>query len=163
MYISERKIQLKHFLLIPLIIFICGIPKMILSGNPYCAFEVYLYQVKNYSEYISLNFFNFYSIFFIGNDSKHPNWINTPFQELGTIGLISTISIFIMIAYFVFIKKIKFDKMAIIDFGLFSVLICNFLFPQMHDRYLFMGDVLSLVYLLLHKERYYIPIMIYNI
>ena len=30
----------------------------------------------------------------------------------------------------------------------------------MHERYLFMGDILGLLYLVLHRKRFYIPILI---
>jgi hypothetical protein len=94
----------------------------------------------------------------LGNSNS--NIINTPFSELNTIGIIITFAILVSLAYIVYIKKIKFDKNTIIDFALFSILITTFFLPQMHERYLFMGDIIALLYLVINKRKYYVPIII---
>ncbi len=157
MYISERKIKFKYFLVIPLIIFLFSIPKVIATHDLLVGFKVYLAQAGTYKSYITLNFPNIYGIFLTGNSS---NLIFTPFQELGTIGIIGTFMILVTMAYIVHTKKIKFDKNAIIEFALFSIIITTFFLPQMHDRYLFMGDVIALLYLVINIKKYYVPIMI---
>lgn len=157
MYISERKIKLRYFLYIPLVIFILSIPKVIFSHDLLAGFRIYFDQMGSYKEYITLNFPNIYSIFLKGNGS---NLINTPFDELATIGIIVTFIILVILAYLVYIKKTKFDKNAIIEFGLFSILITTFFLPEMHERYLFMGDVIALLYLVINAKKYYVPIMI---
>ena len=55
-------------------------------------------------------------------------------------------------------KKIKFDKRQIIEFGLWSVVTATFLLPNMLDRYLFLGDILSIVYYIYNRDKIYIPI-----
>lgn len=157
MYIAERKIKFRYFLYIPLIIFIFSIPKVILSHDLLAGFRVYFDQAGTYSQYITLNFPNIYGIFFQGNGS---NLINTPFKELGTIGIIGTFIILVALAYLVYTKKTKFDKNAIIEFGLLSILLTTFFLPQMHERYLFMGDVIALLYLIINTKKYYIPVII---
>ena len=156
MYISERKIKLKDFLIIPITIFVLSIPKIIYSGDLLCGFKVYIDQMGTYSQYGTLNFPNIYGIFFSGEN----NLITMPFNELNTVGLLITFTIFITLAYIVYIKKIKFNKNTIIEFGLFSILIATFFLPHMHERYLFMGDVIALLYLVINHRKYYVPIMI---
>ena len=158
MYISERKIKLKYFLLIPLTILVLSIPKIIYSHDILYCFKMYIGQSNIYNEYITLNFPNFYSIFLRGRDYNNSNLINTPFTELKNVGILSCLVIFITLAFFVYHKKIKFDKKAIIEFGLFSAFITTFFLPEMHERYFFLGSGLSILYLLLNKEKYYIPI-----
>ena len=155
MYISERKIKLRYFLLIPLIIFILGLPKAIMSNDFLYCFKVYFNQTNSYNTYITLNFPNIYSIFLHGNNS---NLILSPFNELPLIGSLLTITIFIILAYFTYLKKIKFDTKTIIEFSLLSLIICTFFLPRMHDRYLFLGSSLSLLYLVLNKEKFFLPI-----
>ncbi len=157
MYIAERKIKFKYFLLIPATIFVLSIPKVIFSHDLLVGFKVYFEQAGTFSDYITLNLPNFYSIF-LGNGQN--NLINTPFKEFGTIGIIITFIILVTITYIVYTKKIKFDGKAIIEFGLFFVLIMVFFLPQMHERYLFMGDVIGLLYLAINIKKYYVPIMI---
>lgn len=157
MYISERKIKLRYFLYIPAVIFVFSIPKVLFSHDLLAGFRVYFDQAGTYSQYITLNFPNIYSIFLKGNNS---NLIDTPFKELGSIGIIATFVILIILAYLVYLKKVKFDKNAIIEFGLLSLLITTFFLPQMHERYLFVGDVLALLYLVINIKKYYVPIMV---
>lgn len=158
MYIMDHKnIKFRYFLFIPLVIFTLSIPKVIYSHDLLVGFRVYFNQAGTYSQYITLNFPNIYGIFFGGGNS---NLIDTPFNELSTIGIIVTFVILITLAYFVYIKKIKFDKNSIIEFGLLSVLITTFFLPHMHERYLFMGDIIALLYLVINLKKYYVPIMI---
>ena len=146
-----------YFLYIPLTVFILSIPKVIYSHDLLAGFKVYIDQAGTYKEYITLNFPNIYGIFIKGNNT---NLINTPFPELSTIGILITFAILVTVAYFVHTKKIKFDREAIIEFSLFSILLTTFFLPQMHERYLFMGDVIALLYLVINMKKYYVPLMI---
>ena len=158
MYISDHEnIKFRYFLYIPLIIFLFSIPKVIYSGDLLAGFKVYIDQAGTYSQYITLNFPNFYAIFLGGSNS---NLINTPFKDMSSIGIIITFVLLVVLAYFVHAKKIKFDKNAIIEFGLFSILLTTFFLPQMHERYLFMGDAIGILYLLVNMKKYYVPVMI---
>ena len=159
MYISDHKnIKFSYFLLIPVVVFLLSIPKVIYSHDLLVGFNTYFGQANSYSEYASLNFPNFYSIFFFFFFNS--NLISNPNQDFNSVGILITFFILITIAFFVYTKKIKFDKKAVIDFGLFSVLITTFFLPQMHERYLFVGDALVILYLVYNKEKYYIPITI---
>ena len=160
LYISDRKIKFKYFLIIPLVIFILSLPKAIASHDLLTGFKIYFNQAGTYDNYLTLNLPNAYSIYLKGYDSNNPNLINSPLKEMSTIGIVSTLTIFMIIAFFVYEKKIKFDKKMIIDFGLWSILICTFFLPRMHERYLFMGDVIGLLYLINNRKKYYIPIII---
>ena len=161
MYIADHKnIKFRYFLFIPLIVFIFSIPKVIYSHDLLAGFKVYINQAGTYTQYITLNFPNVYSIFLKGYDVNNPNLINTPFKELSTIGIIVTFIILVTLAYFVYTKKIKFDKKAIIEFGLLSILLTTFFLPQMHERYLFMGDIIGILYLVMNRKNYYVPLMI---
>ena len=157
-YFSDRKIKFRYFLTIPVTIFIMSIPKIIYTGDFLVGFRFYVNQFGTYDNYLTLNLPNIYSIYFKGDG--YSNLINSPLKELGTIGVISTLVIFMIIALVVIKKKIKFDKKTIIDFALWSVLICTFFLPQMHERYLFMGDILGIIYLVLNKKKFYIPLAI---
>ena len=159
-YIANHKeIKLRYFLIIPLVIFICSIPKICFSHNLLEGFEVYFNQSNTYSNYLTLNLPNFYSIYLKGL-SSNPNLIETPFKEMGTIGIIVTLVIFAIIAFLVYQNKTKFSKQTIIEFALWSSLITTFFLPQMHERYLFVGDIISIIYLVINKKKYYIPILI---
>ena len=160
LYFSDKKIKFKYFLIIPLTIFIFSIPKIIFTGDLFCGFKVYFEQSGSYNQYLTLNLPNIYSIYLRGYDANNPNLINSPIKEFNTICIIITLIIFMVIALLVIKNKIKFNNNSIIEFALWSILICTFFLPQMHERYLFMGDIISLIYFTLNKRKYYIPILI---
>ncbi len=155
-YISERKFSIFHFLIPVAVNFVMCIPSLIFGNTLENCINVYISQIGTYNEYITLNFPNFYSIFFGG--SSH--LVDTPNAVIPPAGIFITLFIYIIIAFLVLYKKTKFDSRAIIEFGLWSVMIATFFLPHMHDRYLFMGDILALLYLLFNRKKFYIPVMI---
>lgn len=155
-YISERKISLWHFVIPIVTCLVMCVPSLICGNTINRCIDVYIGQIGTYDEYITLNFPNLYSIFF----SSDSTLIKNPNEYLPKIGLSFTMICFGIIAFLVLNKKVKFDSRAIIEFGLWSILISTFFLPHMHERYLFMGDVLAIVYLLFNMRKYYIPIMI---
>ena len=159
-FITNREITLKHFLLVPLTNIIMCLPAICFGYSIEKCIMVYVNQTGTYNQYLTLNLPNFYGIFFKGLDVNNPNLINSTFSELSTIGIIFTMMIFVTIAFLVFHKKVKFDNTAIIEFGLLSILIACFFLPQMHERYLYMADILGIVYLCIDKKRFYIPLSI---
>ena len=121
MYFNNRKLKFRYFLLIPVVIFVLSLPKALYSGNFLCGFDVYFNQAGSYSQYLTLNLPNIYSIFLLGSNNVNPNLIYSPLKEMNTIGVLVTLAIFVTIAFLVYKKKIKFDNDAIIDFALWSI------------------------------------------
>lgn len=154
-YISERKFSILNLLWSIVAAIVMCLPSIIFGNTLSHCLNVYIDQAATYSEYITLNFPNIYSIFW-GSGSEH--LINTPNGLVFKMGIIITIALFVLIAFLVLYKKVKFDGKAIVEFALWSVLICTFFLPSMHERYLFVGDVLGILYLLLNKEKWYIPL-----
>lgn len=155
LYISERKFSVLNFLWIIVVGVIMCIPSLIFGNSLWNCIKVYIGQTGTYSDYITLNFPNFYGIFW-GIDNNH--LILTPSDLLNTIGIVFTIAIFVVLAFLVLERKIKFTPRAIIEFGIWSVLICTFFLPCMHERYLFLADILGILYLIYNKKKYYIPL-----
>ena len=155
-YISERKFSIFHFVIPIVTDFVMCIPSLIFGNSLVNCINVYIGQIGTYNQYITLNFPNVYSIFFSGSS----NLVNSPNEYLPRIGLYMTIFIFMILAFLVLYKRIKFDSKAIIEFGLWSVMICTFFLPHMHERYLFIADILALIYLIFNKRKFYIPLLI---
>ena len=156
-YISERKFSIFHFAIPVVVNFAMCLPSIIFGNTLTNCLNVYIGQVGTYNQYITLNFPNIYSIFF-GNGSSH--LINSPNDYLPKIGILVTLFIFVIIAFLVLYKKPKFTPKAIVEFGLWSVMICTFFLPHMHDRYLFVGDVLAIVFFLFNRKKFYVPILV---
>lgn len=154
-YINKRNFSILHFLLIPLANFVLCIPAMLAGRSFSDCMSIYINQAKTYSHYISMNFAGVYNLFLKGE-----NLIDTPNSSLATAGTLFTIFIFILSAFFIFLVKRKLTKKEIVSLGLWSILIAVFFLPHMHDRYMFSADVISIIYLMLNKEKWYIPLAI---
>lgn len=154
-YISERKFPWYYFLIIPAVNIIMCLPA-IAFGKPISAcIDIYINQTSQYSAYLSMNFPGVYNLIFPTNSY---NYVMAPNEYMSKMGVMCTIFVFAIMAFMVLYKKIKFDKQQIIEFGLWSVMIATFLLPHMHDRYLFAGDILSVLYCIYNKDKLYVPI-----
>lgn len=154
-YMSKRKFPLYYFLIIPAVNIIMCLPAII-AGKPIAScIDIYVSQTSQYSAYLSMNFPGVYNLIFPTNSY---NYVMAPNEYMSKMGVMCTIFVFAIMAFMVLYKKIKFDKQQIIEFGLWSVMIATFLLPHMHDRYLFAGDILSVLYCIYNKDKLYVPI-----
>lgn len=153
-YISKRKFPLYYFLIIPLVNAIMCLPAIAFGKSVYSCIEVYMNQTSQYSQYLSLNFPGIYNLLF----PTTSNYVFAPNEYMSKVGVIATLFVFVIAAFMVLYKKIKFNKQQIIEFGLWSVMVATFLLPHMHDRYLFAGDILSVIYCIYNKDKIYVPI-----
>ena len=154
-YISKRKFPLYYFLIIPAVNIVMCLPAII-AGKPIAScIDIYVSQTSQYSAYLSMNFPGVYNLLFPTNSY---NYVMAPNEYMSKMGVMCTIFVFVIMAFMVLYKKIKFDKQQIIEFGLWSVMIATFLLPHMHDRYLFAGDILSVLYCIYNKDKLYVPI-----
>lgn len=157
-YINKRKFPLYYFGIIPLTNLILCIPSLIFGKSLKSCIDVYINQTNSYSEYLSLNFPNFYNLIC---DTTSDNIVykisDFPVDKLG---IIMALLFFIVSAYIVLSRSIDFDSNLIIKTALWSTMVCVFFLPHMHDRYLFMADVLSVIYFIIVRKKIYIPIAI---
>ncbi len=160
MYISERKFSIYNFLIIPLIDLVMCMPAILFGKSITDCILVYFNQASEYSQYLTMNLPNVYSIFIKSNFEDTPNLISNFNDIIAKIGVFFTVFIFILIAIMVLYKKVKFDNIAILEFGIWSILIATFFLPFMHDRYMYMADILGVIYLIYNKRKFYIPIII---
>ena len=153
-YITNRNIKFYHFLIIPAVSLILCLPAII-AGRPIGDFvTIYTEQTSTYKGYLTLNLPNVYSMLL----PTTGNFVLATNKYIEEVGKILTIFVFAIMAFLVLYKKLKFDKQKIIEFGLWSVMISTFLLPQMHERYLFIGDILSILYFIYNRNKIYVPI-----
>lgn len=114
-------------------------------------------KLGQHSDLFTLSYYNFYTLF-----SKNNNTVVTELISpiLNNAGMILLIAIFSVSYLFMLYKKEKIDNNRIIEIGLFCVIITTFFLPRMHERYAYMADVLSVIYVFIFgKKRVIIPIL----
>lgn len=148
LYIIKKKISILHFLIIPLMNFIMCLPAII-AGKPLMeCINVYFNQTNTYKYSLVLNFPNIYQIFNGSPDIFY------------TVGEIVTILVCAFALLFVLYKNVKFNNEKILLLGVWFITIITFLLPGMHERYLFAGEVLSIVYFIIYKKNGFLAIFI---
>ena len=109
-------------------------------------FTIYLGQTKTYQHGLSQNIPNLYKI------------VNGPSRILLPVGLIITLVVCIIILGYVIYKNIKWNKEKIINLALWFIVVVTYLLPGMHDRYIFVGEIIAVISLIVYKKN--LPITI---
>lgn len=158
-FLAKRKLPIHYFLIIPIVNLVMCLPSVAFGKNVLDCMKIYFNQTGEYNNKISLNFPGIYNFFY--DTEEFSNEIPLPNEHLSKIMIFILGLIFVSIALYVIIKKIKFDNNLIIEVALWSVMVSTFLLPYMHDRYMFMADILSVIYCILNgRKKIYVPICV---
>lgn len=139
-YISKNKFSILYFLIIPLVNFILCIPAMLFGKPIKDILTVYFNQTQTYKNDLSLNFPNIYTII---------QGTPTVFYR---VGFLLTIAACVLMLGFVIYKKVKWNNEKILNLALWFIVITTFLLPGMHERYMYVGEVLSIICYIAYKK-----------
>lgn len=142
----QKKIRFWHFFLIPIVYIFLSLPVVLLGRSLRNVLAIYLHQSTQYHS-LSANAANLY--IFISNDFYQPGvWVGLVLAAL-CLGL-----------WVVFTAKsvqpVHGKRLLLV--ALTSVTLVPFLLPQMHDRYFYPADVLSLVVAFFLPELWFLPL-----
>ena len=147
-YIVKKRYSILHFLIIPLVNFILCLPAIIIGKPIGELISIYFGQVNEYKQYMSLNFLNLYSL--VDNNGK----------ILYYVGIILTVIVCFLMLLYIIVKKVKFNDQKILNLGLWFVVMVTYLLPCMHERYLYMGGILAVIYYIVYNKNYLLTISI---
>ena len=141
-YFIKKKFSIWHFLIIPLVNFILCLPAIIIGKPIKDLLLVYFLQTAEYKEYINLNFINLYGL--VGNNGN----------ILHAFGIFTTLLICLITLVYLMYKKVNLTNKLMLNLGLWFVVIVTFFLPCMHERYLYLGCVLAVIYFITYKENF---------
>ena len=147
-YVVKKRYSILHFLIIPLVNFILCLPAIIIGKPIGELLAIYFGQVNQYKEYMSLNFLNLYAL------------VDSNGKILYYVGIFITVMVCFFMLLYIIIKKVKLNDQKILNLGLWFVVIVTYLLPCMHERYLYMGGVLAVLYYNVYKENYLLMLSI---
>ena len=150
LYFSSRNFSFLNFLIIPAVNFIMCLPAIIMGRNIIDTLSIYFKQTSTW-EFLTLGVPNLYK-FIIG-----------PYDIFSTVGILLTLVAFGFLLYFIIKKEVLWDYEKVIVLVLISILICNFLLPAMHERYLYIADIICVIWYVCFKKKIYIPILLNGI
>ena len=120
------------------------VPSLLCGRSFYDTFSIYLDQTSSYPE-LTLNCPTIWALF-----SEHD------FDIFGTAALfLAGAAVFIFIA-FVANYKDRLNNTLLFDAAFILVLLMPFFLPRMHERYFYLAEALSLIYVLIHTKRLFV-------
>ena len=146
----RKEVSWKHFLLIPLVLFIAIIPSWIAGRSLTELVSVYLFQADMYQQ-LTMDAATAY------------NWlpdIRSNQIYFTSVAVIFTATLSFFFAAVVYKSRAKLTADLMIKLGLVSVLFVPFFLPKMHDRYFYPADVLSIVFAFFFPEYFFVPVII---
>lgn len=148
-YLVKQRFSIWHFLIIPVVNFILCLPAIIIGKPIGELLLVYFKQAGEYKSHINLNFINIYGL------------ISGNAAILHNFGIFMTLFICLMMLIYVIYKKVDFNNKKILNLGLWFAVMTTFWLPSMHDRYLYLGCVLSVIYFITYRENFVLTISIF--
>ncbi len=141
----KGKIKLKYIFWFPAVLFITMIPAL-LAGREFSELVgIYSDQVGEYSELTK----NYPSIYTVVNQNLDVAMNNV----IISMGTLLTISVLGILVYYLRDKIKEINSELTITIAIFTVELCLFMLPAMHERYGYMAEILSVVYAVINPKR----------
>lgn len=147
-YLKNRNFSILKFLWVPIVNFILYIPALIIGKPISSILDAYICQTGKYAYKTTLGYPNIYYFF------------STDKISLIRPGIIFTICLLFVFMLFVLYTKGKLEDKEIIELSITIVFLVTFFLPEMHDRYGYVAEVLSIIYFIIIKKDWFILLII---
>lgn len=144
MYFTKKNFSAVDFVIIPLVDIFLSIPAMIFGKTFSEVINAYVNQAQTYSNLMVMNFPNIYNLF------------TPPAETFYAISSFAAIGVCAMMLGFIISKKVEWTNEKIITLSLWFVVVVTYILPGMHERYLYLGEILVLIILIAYKK--YLPL-----
>ena len=128
-----------YVFLIPLVYFALAIPSLIAGRSIVDIALIYVNQADSYRA-LTLNMPNVYQ------------WLPNRYDDLSGYGISLFIALMGLVFLWMTMKKQSLKPENILPLAFWSVLMANFFLPAMHERYLFMADILAIIVIFQFKK-----------
>ncbi|MCR5155832.1 MAG: hypothetical protein K6C96_04045 [Butyrivibrio sp.] len=141
----KNKIRLRYVFWVPVIYVLSTIPAVIAGRNFGELLGIYGNQAQMFSR-LSMNYPSIYTIITgkIDVDTR---------KMVIHAGVICTVAILGALAYVIRNKKFKVTGDYMVTLAIFTILLCCFCLPTMHERYAYVAELLAVVYAMLNYKR----------
>ncbi|MCL6589355.1 MAG: hypothetical protein K6U80_05305 [Firmicutes bacterium] len=149
--IIKKLVKLRHLIYVPVIFIILLLPAVALGRDPVSLLSIYIKQpvIEAASGILTSNCVNFYQLF-----------STNAYHEISNTGKLIALIASVGIVFYAFKIRKSLDAVAILKLGVFNALITVYFLPNMHERYFFMADVMSIILAFYAPRLYYMPVVI---
>ena len=143
-YFSRKKFTVLHFLIPFGVLFLSGLPNVILGGRGlFDVFEVYFGQTEWFGQF-AMNYPSFWLTL-----CTNPY---TGYEEIWNVAMLSTIVILAILMVYWLYRKVEFTGKNLLYMGLLLIYTCILFMPGMHERYGYSYEILSILIAFLLPE-----------
>lgn len=143
--VLRNKIKLSHLLYFPATFVATLLPAILCGRSIYDTFSIYINQTESYPS-LTLNCPTFWAFF-----------PEESFDLFGTAALFLAGAGVVLFCAYLYYNRAKLDTALLFDAAYLFTLIIPFFLPRMHERYFYLAEALSVAYMLLHRNRAFIP------
>ena len=144
----RHKIALKHLLYFPLTFVLTLLPAILCGRNIYDTFSIYINQTASYPA-LTLNCPTLWALF-----------PQDRFDVFGTAAIFLAGAAVVAFSIYLYQNRAKLSDKLLFEAAYLFTLLIPFLLPRMHERYFYLAEVLSVVYILLCRKRFFAPLLI---
>jgi Gpi18-like mannosyltransferase len=146
----KQEVRLRYVFIIPCVYLLMAAPAALVGHSIRDLLTVYINQVNNYADLV----YEAPSVY---------QWLDKPGQYASLLyqaGVLFTGSLVLMVSFLIFHSWKKIDAYFTLRLGFFFSLLVPFFLPGMHERYFYIGDILSIAYAFCIPKRAYIAIIV---
>lgn len=143
-YFASRKVNILHFLWIPLVFFIMDLPAIIAGRGLSDTLNIYRAQTDIYKQ-LTMNCPNLF-VFMPGD-----------YELFSKLGIWTAFAIFMVSAFAIARQGIR-DNKQLVLLALWSAMVCIYFLPAMHERYVFICCIFSILWAFLYRKDWWIAV-----
>lgn len=141
--VLQHKIKLRDLLLFPATFVATLIPAILCGRSLYDTFSIYIKQTESYPA-LTLNCPTFWGLF-----------PDNEFETFGSAALFLAGAVCLVFIVYLYQNRKKLNDTILLDAAFLFVLIMPFFLPRMHERYFYLAEIFSVIYALVHKNRFF--------
>lgn len=140
LYLKKKEISIFNFVYIIIPTFILSLPAMVFGYPLSRIFTIYIQQSAAYENKVVFNFPNIY------------NFINPDKGNVIIGGILFTLILFLVITALIVASKKELDGNFILKICIVFLFIATCFLPKMHERYLYIGEILIILLCVIEKK-----------
>jgi len=142
----RKEINWYYFLVLPVVFILSLLPAWMYGRTFNELLNIYVSQADHF-HFLTLNFPNLYI------------WINNDYyQSVKISGMLFTFIFTLITGYLISRKKIIFSLEIWVKLAFLSSILIPFILPGMHERYMYLGDILGVLYYLIVRKNIHLPL-----
>lgn len=146
LYLKEKRFSFKYFFYVPLVNFIMCLPGHLIGISPFYTYKTYFFQTGEYLSTTAINIVRLLPYYI-----KYVNYFVLFFTGM----------LFLLLAIKCCRKKEKYSDKEILTIALIYIIGCYYFLPFMHERYMYMADVLCIIWYMIYRKNLIVPIAVY--